>query len=78
MQNFRTLGQPLLGKKYVTRKEEKKKIVTLRSTARPKGSAHTSLGPILCILKNLLGGGGKGGGTRAEGGGCGYGVKINF
>ena len=37
MHNFTTLGQPILGEKYVTRKEEKKN--------NPKGSTRTSLQP---------------------------------
>ena len=50
MQNFTTLGQPLLGEKYVTQKKKRRKvipkIVDTTSRAMPKGSARTPLGPI--------------------------------
>ena len=56
MKNFKTLGQPLVGEKYVTQKERKKnnpKIAdtTIRcSIATPKGSELTSLGPKINFL----------------------------
>ena len=52
MQNFITLGQTLLGEKYLTRKEEKylKQWPPLFRPAA-KGSARTPLGPILYFSK---------------------------
>jgi hypothetical protein len=47
VQNFKTLGKPLLGEKYVAQK--KKKI----NNPTPKGRAQTPLGPILDL--KLLG-----------------------
>ena len=55
MQNFITLGQPLLGEKYFTQQEERRKKERNNPknnghyipAATPKGSAHTSLGPIM-------------------------------
>ena len=43
---FRTLGQPLMGGKYVTQKKEEGNIIPkIVPAATPKGSALTSLGP---------------------------------
>ena len=47
MQNFRTLGQPLLGEKKPDRRERKNAVYNGHYIlpAMPKGSSHTSLGP---------------------------------
>ena len=47
MQNFRTLGQPLLGEKYVTKKKNNPKISGhYIPAATPKGSTRTLVRPI--------------------------------
>jgi hypothetical protein len=58
MQNFTTLGQPLLGEKYGTPKERKKERKRRNAIisghyflpATPKGSARSLLGPKLFHL----------------------------
>ena len=59
MQNFITLGQPLVGEKYVAQKEKERKIIqnivdtSFRSNAQGQRT-HSARTGFLCIPKHLL------------------------
>ena len=55
MQNIKTLGQPLLGEKYGTQKEEKKEEFPLRRWGlAPPLTILTHVSPKLCFNQNLI------------------------